>query len=88
MAASGEGRRTPMRLVPRGCPNEVGGWYRWGNAVILWCPVCSQKARLNHTVHDQGVVEPSVECPRGCGFHETIRLDMWEPPESAERKAE
>jgi hypothetical protein len=35
---------------------------------------------LIHTIADDGTVTPSVVCPyEGCGFHEFIQLEGWQP---------
>lgn len=44
------------------------------------CPQCGRWALLDHTIHPDGTIEPSVACPTpGCQFHQHIVLDGWEP---------
>lgn len=46
----------------------------------VWCPECGAEAGLHdHTIADDGTVEPSVICPHpGCSFHEMVKLDGWQ----------
>jgi hypothetical protein len=42
------------------------------------CPGCGVVGTLEeHVIHPDGRVEPSVDCPEGCGFHDTVVLDNW-----------
>lgn len=54
-------------------------WRVMGRLVIVQCPGCDRRAPLDHTIHPDGTVEPSVECPfEECTFHEHVRLENWE----------
>lgn len=49
-----------------------------GRSASIVCPKCGQEAMLtNHKIGADGAVTPSVVCPRGCGWHEHVRLDGW-----------
>lgn len=43
------------------------------------CPKCGFKANLSsHKVAENGIVTPSLICPRGgCTFHEWVVLENW-----------
>ena len=44
----------------------------------LCCPKCHYQAVLDHEIDAEGRVTPSVECPDGCGYHETgVVLEGW-----------
>ena len=61
-------------------PNGVaqGHWHRFGLMIWLRCPKCNFGASLaDHQIASDGSVNPSVECPTGCGFHDSIRLLSW-----------
>lgn len=48
--------------------------------VRLRCPICGRWSYLDHEIENDGKVSPSVECPReGCGFHEWVQLEGWQP---------
>lgn len=45
----------------------------------IMCPEGHIGSISNHTIDDQGVVNPSVVCPwEGCDFHDFIQLEGWE----------
>lgn len=45
---------------------------------LISCPVCARVFSLSgHTIQDDGKVLPSVVCPYGCGFHESVSLEGW-----------
>lgn len=51
----------------------------------LSCPRCALEADLEaHEIHKDGRVEPSVMCG-GCGWHENIWLQEWEPQQAVQR---
>jgi hypothetical protein len=60
---------------------EPGAWYVWAGRPIVKCPTCRGAAGLGkHTITPAGLVEPSVVCGyAGCGFHEFITLEGWDP---------
>lgn len=42
------------------------------------CPGCGVVGTLDdHTIHGDGKVEPSVDCPEDCGFHDMVVLEGW-----------
>lgn len=54
----------------------------------ICCPGCGKVALLgsNHTVTDDGTVQPSDVCPfPPCTFHEFIQLDDWARPSTLRR---
>lgn len=63
----------------------VGAKGIWRGAVrdgkrsaTLSCPGCGKCASLSdHEIAADGVVNPSVVCPHGCGFHEHVQLEDW-----------
>lgn len=66
----------------------LGGWW-WRDpneqkmddrpyTVVICCPKCCRSGALDHTIHPDGRVEPSVVCPfPPCAFHEYVRLVDW-----------
>jgi len=43
------------------------------------CPKCGNACSLiNHTIHSDGKVSPSLVCPHDCDFHEFIKLEGWQ----------
>jgi len=46
---------------------------------IVTCPVCGLQASLSgHQIADNGVVTPSLVCPRErCSFHDYVTLIGW-----------
>lgn len=69
-----------------------GEWGKTEHSAMISCPKCTHFGDLKqHTIHDDGIVEPSVlhEYPiadldgsnprEGCGFHEMIKLLDWIP---------
>lgn len=53
-------------------------WRKFRKGAIIRCPQCEREAPLDHTIHADGTVEPSVECPfEGCSFHEHVVLENW-----------
>lgn len=67
------------------------GWWKVGEYVLFRCsnghvstifqPVVSVRdGAPSHTIAETGSVSPSVVCPYvGCGFHQFVTLDRWEP---------
>lgn len=44
----------------------------------VWCLGCGRAATLDdHEIQEDGRVSPSLICPHGCGWHESVRLDGW-----------
>lgn len=42
------------------------------------CPGCGVSGTLDdHEIHGDGKVEPSVDCPENCGFHDMVTLEGW-----------
>jgi len=74
-----------MKLIPNGDVDSQSGVYKGARrdgerTANLSCPNCGRVASLSdHAIHTDGTVNPSVVCPYGCGFHEYIRLDKWNP---------
>lgn len=62
-------------VVPAG--NGPLTWARFdagkSERVYMTCK-CGCTAELDHEIDEHGNVEPSMECPNGCGFHEHVRL--------------
>lgn len=54
-----------------------GEWARFSGSALVGCPGCGGSELLDHSISAAGVVEPSLECPLGCGFHEMAQLDGW-----------
>lgn len=52
-------------------------WKKFGSSVIVTCPQCKKKAALDHTIEEDGDVNPSLICPF-CGYHKFIKLEGWE----------
>ena len=45
-------------------------------AIHVICPGCGVNGLLNHVVHANGKVHPSLECPDDlCNFHDHVILD-------------
>ncbi len=42
----------------------------------IGCPGCGQAALLDHTVDENGDVNPSLLCD--CGYHEYVHLCNWD----------
>lgn len=55
------------------------GWARDHPIAIFTCPGGSTGSLHDWTVDDDGTVTPSVDCRCGCGFHEFIQLEDWNP---------
>jgi hypothetical protein len=77
-----------MRTFPRDLTGDFprGTWraiIRDGHrAASFACPLCDFRGGLgydsNHTITDDGTVNPSVVCDGpDCTFHEYIRLEEW-----------
>jgi len=62
-----------LKVVPR------KDWARRdGGAVFVNCSGCGNRFGLDHVVHADGEVEPSLVCPEpSCGFHGYVRLEGW-----------
>jgi predicted RNA-binding Zn-ribbon protein involved in translation (DUF1610 family) len=42
------------------------------------CPGCGEVGTLeDHEILGDGTVEPSVDCPAACGFHDMVTLEGW-----------
>lgn len=48
-------------------------------SATLRCPKCGRWTSLsNHTISDNGEVNPSLVCPyENCNFHEYVTLEGW-----------
>lgn len=64
----------------------LGSWWRMTTMdgrmppVSIKCPLCGRASTLNHTIHSDGVVTPSVVCPhKGCTWHEFVKLVGYAP---------
>jgi predicted RNA-binding Zn-ribbon protein involved in translation (DUF1610 family) len=75
-----------MKNYPQSNDYQVGTWKglklaNGGRSASFTCPICGQTAVLiDHEIAPDGTVSPSVVCPHdGCGFHEFIQLDGWQP---------
>lgn len=57
----------------------IGTWraVRDSTSARITCPNCGFDAELDHEIAEDRTVNPSVECPANCGFHEHIRLMGW-----------
>lgn len=44
--------------------------------VRVSCPGCGLAAALDHEIDDDGIVNPSLQCPT-CGYHDWIKLGGW-----------
>lgn len=48
-----------------------GEWTKNGMSADITCPSCGGIGSLkDHDISPEGLVMPSLMCPRGCGFHE------------------
>ncbi len=69
-----------MLTLPRAyvSPHAAGTWFKdHEGRVWLKCPPNGHVGRLDdHTIHPDGTVRPSVECP-SCAFHEEVMLEDW-----------
>jgi hypothetical protein len=55
-------------------------WWPDGSSAIAVCPNGHAAALADHEIRYDGVVTPSVGCPEdGCGFHDYVELDGWDP---------
>lgn len=51
-----------------------------GRKASFTCPNCGQLGSLSdHEIAEDGTVNPSVVCFNGCGFHDFIKLEGWQP---------
>ena len=63
------------KTYPCWSPSELPGI-----KAILWCPKGHSAILTNHTVDIDGTVHPACICPKnGCGFHDNVRLEDWDP---------
>jgi hypothetical protein len=57
---------------------QPGTWNFWIGQVWVRCPKCHQSAPLDHEVHADGRIHPSLQCATdGCTFHVFARLEKW-----------
>jgi hypothetical protein len=63
---------TPMDEIP------ASDWRRWRGRVLVRCPGCREELPLDHTVRDDGLIEPSLDCPN-CPYHAYAKLVGWTP---------
>lgn len=61
--------------IPRG--SGKGEWWEWHGQTWIRCPGCGAAGALSHSISNEGLVQPSVECPQTCGFHEFVKLLDW-----------
>lgn len=66
-----------MMEIPKGTGRGTWRPVRGGTSARLTCPRCGYDAELDHKIGADGTVTPSVECPSGCGLHESVRLTDW-----------
>lgn len=73
-----------MYLAKRTPDNHAGvpgTWNFVGNneRPTFWCPTCgAQNLQCSaHGVQSGGMVNASVVCHQGCGFHDFVKLDEW-----------
>jgi hypothetical protein len=66
-----------MIEIPKGTGKGTWRPVRGGGSARLTCPGCGYDAELNHEIGADGTVTPSVECPMGCGFHDSVKLKDW-----------
>ena len=55
-------------------------WMRAVNTgrVLVFCPGCNKFAAVDHEVHPNGTLMPSLQCPfEGCDFHDYVVLQGW-----------
>lgn len=57
--------------------NLHGTWWKHGKGVTVKCPTCGCIGNLDHDVSSEGVVSPSLDCPK-CIFHEFVILEGWD----------
>lgn len=53
----------------------AGTWRRSGDNVVVKCR-CGMLAQLQHSISDDGLVSPSVQCP-ACSYHAWVQLREW-----------
>lgn len=56
-----------------------GMWSKFGESVLVRCPLCQTVAALDHDVASDGAVSPSLVCPNdsACSWHVVARLVGW-----------
>lgn len=69
--------RVPFVEAELGARVGPGEWARFAGRAVVGCPGCGASAPIDHGISAEGVVEPSLECPQACGFHEMAELDGW-----------
>lgn len=74
--------RRAMKQYPQSNDYRPGTWKGlhtpFGRKASFTCPDCGQTGSLaDHSIHDDGRVDPSVVCPYDCTFHEFIVLEGW-----------
>ena len=62
--------------APRRLDMQKGEWTETNIGVLMTCPDCGDGAYLDHLIHADGKVEPSVMCNK-CAYHEFIILEGW-----------
>lgn len=69
-----------MRECPKDPALQPGTWKPWMNGkIFLACPKCGQIGLLDHEVASDGMITPSVQCPKDGCFHDNVKLVGWEP---------
>ena len=61
-------------------PPGIGEYKVIPDGVLFICPLCKAMSPIRHPTHtidSSGIVQPSVVCPNGCGFHTMMTLKDW-----------
>ena len=68
-------------------PPKKGEWFAdQTGGIVLGCPGCGKMAGVSAPVHSilaSGEVKPSWTCPYGCGWHNFVTLEDYQPIASA-----
>lgn len=77
------------KRIPRYVPSEDADWPQGHYArvvldgkptAVMCCPGCGIKSYMSdHDIAADGTVNPSVGCPKDCGYHEFVVLEDWTP---------
>lgn len=69
-----------MTVIPKHPGGQKGTWW-WHEGArtpTVSCPGCQALGGLDHAVAADGAVTPFLQCPKGCGFHDMVRLMEWD----------